>query len=88
MHFHVLWSHASGHVHGLRRGWKWSCILLGSEKHRFRETLSWFVLEGALSDLGLRQSCQGEGHDELYDRRQDCMKACVMSQKKCRPEAE
>lgn len=37
------------------------------EKHCSRATLSWFVLEGAVTDLGWRRSCQGEGHDELYD---------------------
>lgn len=35
------------------------------EKHCSRATLSWFVLEGAVTDLGWRRSCQGEGHDEL-----------------------
>lgn len=37
------------------------------EKHCSRATLSRFVLEGAVMDLGWRRSCQGEGHDELYD---------------------
>lgn len=37
------------------------------EKHCSRATLSWFVLEGTVTDLGWRRSCQGEGHDELYD---------------------
>lgn len=51
VHFHVLRSHASGHVHRLLCGWKQSCILLGSGKHCFREVLSGFVLEGTLQVL-------------------------------------
>lgn len=42
-----------------------SCSVQG--KHCSRATLSWFVLEGAVMDLGWRRSCQGEGHDELCD---------------------
>lgn len=59
-----------------------------SEEHCFRDAFSWFVLEGALMDLGLRRSCWGEGHDKRCDRQRDCLKACVMSQKKGQPKAE
>lgn len=37
------------------------------EKHCSRATLCWFVLEGAIRDLGWRRSRRGEGHGELYD---------------------
>lgn len=51
------------------------------EKHCSRATLSWFVLEGAVPDLGWRQSRQGEGHDELYDSREAAGKPVSQARK-------